>query len=224
LPARPNRPKLASGPKPYCTRNRVFLIAPLATESPRKNPFPYDALASGRGVYAYANGNPISGRDPLGLFDWPSLPQGVVNASAGIGDSALALFFLNGQSIRNALNINGGVNTCSSSYQGGQIAGIVGGFATGAGELELLNRSLASEAQLAQVLARDGLPILGAGTGTALGDAARLAAEYGGSAADWVKVTSESYTSASGLQFEIHAFQNAIIDAVVEAKTVITKW
>jgi hypothetical protein len=175
-------------------------------------------------VYAYANGNPISGRDPLGLFDWPSLPQGVVNASAGIGDSALALFFLNGQSIRNALNINGGVNTCSSSYQGGQIAGIVGGFATGAGELELLNRSLASEAQLAQVLARDGLPILGAGTGTALGDAARLAAEYGGSAADWVKVTSESYTSASGLQFEIHAFQNAIIDAVVEAKTVITKW
>ena len=134
------------------------------------------------------------------------------------------MFFLNGQSIRNALNINGGVNACSGSYRGGQIAGIIGGFATGAGELELLNRSLASEAQLAQVLAGEGLPILGAGTGTALGDAARLAAEYGGSAADWVKVTSESYTSASGLQFEIHAFQNAVIDAVVEAKTVITKW
>jgi hypothetical protein len=59
------------------------------------------------------------------------------------------------------------------------------------------------------------------GTGTALGDAARLAAEYGGSAADSVKVTSESYASASGLQFEIHAFQNAIIDAVVEVKAVI---
>ena len=159
-----------------------------------------------------------------GLFDCPSLPQAGVDALAGLGDAALGMFFLNGQKIRNALHISGGANQCSADYKGGQAAGFIGGFATGAGELELLNVSLASEAQLAQVVAGEGLPILGAGTGTALGDAARLEAEYGGSAADWAKVTSESYTGSSGLQFEIHAFQNAIIDAVVEAKTVITKW
>jgi hypothetical protein len=75
------------------------------------------------------------------LWDWPSLPQSVVNASAGIGDAAISLVslgLLNGQSIRNALDINGGVNTCSSSYKGAQAAGIIGGFFTGAGEVEAL--------------------------------------------------------------------------------------
>ncbi len=66
----------------------------------------------GRTVYAYANGNPISNVDPLGLIDWHSLPQGFVNASAG-------------------------VDACSESYQGGQLAGFIGAFATGEGEVNL---------------------------------------------------------------------------------------
>jgi hypothetical protein len=58
-----------------------------------------------------------------------------VNASAGLGD---ALLLNQGARLRRLLNIDGGVNSCSRSYQGGQLAGIVGGFITGEGELEAL--------------------------------------------------------------------------------------
>jgi hypothetical protein len=86
-------------------------------------------------VYAYASGNPVSRIDPLGLWDWPSLPQSVVNASAGLGD---ALLLNQGQRLRNLLNINGGVDSCSASYHGGQLAGIIGGFVSGEGEAEIV--------------------------------------------------------------------------------------
>jgi RHS repeat-associated protein len=122
----------------YYYRNRYYSpqLARFISEDPI-------GLGGGTNFYAYANGNPINLIDPLGLascwaFDCPSLPQGVVDTAAGIGDAALALFFLNGQSIRNALNINGGVNTCSGGYQVGQLAGIIGGFATPEGELNLV--------------------------------------------------------------------------------------
>jgi hypothetical protein len=55
----------------------------------------------------------------------------VVNASAGIGD---ALLLDQGARLRGLLGIDGGVNTCSASYKGGQVAGIVGSFADGEGE------------------------------------------------------------------------------------------
>jgi hypothetical protein len=57
-----------SGPKSIYTRSRVFVHPSLVAESPRKNAFPYDELASGRGVYGYVGGNPASSLDPLGLY------------------------------------------------------------------------------------------------------------------------------------------------------------
>jgi hypothetical protein len=52
--------------------------------------------------------------------------------------------------------------------------------------------------------------------------AARLAAEYGGSAEDWVKVTSSHYKSPiDGSNFETHAYVNLKTGQVVGAKTKI---
>jgi uncharacterized protein RhaS with RHS repeats len=94
-------------------------------------------------IYSYVGGNPLSNIDPLGLascglFDCPSLPQGVVNAAAGIGD---ALLLEQGARLRNLLNINGAVDTCSASYKGGQVAGIIATFTTGEGEATVLTNA-----------------------------------------------------------------------------------
>lgn len=84
----------------------------------------------GRAVYAYANGDPVENVDPLGLFDWPSLPPWLYNSSVGIADT---LSMGIGPLLREEYGISG-PDTCSSSYEVGQAAGIIGGFVTGEGE------------------------------------------------------------------------------------------
>ena len=70
----------------------------------------------------------ISGIDPYGLFDitnpadWPSIPQPVLDGVTGFGDS-----FLIPELIRDALDIDGGVNQCSAAYRGGKATGFVVG-------------------------------------------------------------------------------------------------
>jgi hypothetical protein len=62
--------KLASGPKPICTRMRVFVAHSLAAESLRKSLTRYDELVSGRTMYAYVGATPLQSVDPLGLLQW----------------------------------------------------------------------------------------------------------------------------------------------------------
>jgi hypothetical protein len=64
-------------------------------------------------IYSYVSGNPILLIDPYGLYDWPSLPQGVIDYSAGFGDT-LSFGFSN--AIRNGTGTNGVVDKCSKQF------------------------------------------------------------------------------------------------------------
>lgn len=86
-----------------------------------------------------------------------------------------------------------------------------------------LNKSLANEAQLADLVKNGGMSVAGHGAKKELRDAPRLVAEYGGNASDWSKVTSESYKAADGTIFEIHAYRNAVTGQLVEPKSIPLK-
>lgn len=85
-----------------------------------------------------------------------------------------------------------------------------------------LTKSLASEQQMSEITSGSGTRIAGPGAGAPLRVAGRLASEYGGSAGDWVKVTSSHYKSPiDGSSFETHAYVNLRTGQVVEPKTKI---
>jgi hypothetical protein len=56
-----------------------------------------------------------------------------------------------------------------------------------------------------------GTPLAGAGTGTKLRAAERLAEDYGGAPQDWAKMGSSSYRGADGFQFQTHWYENPAV-------------
>jgi len=89
-------------------------------------------------LYAYVRNNPVNLIDPLGLWAiGDPLPQGLVDFSAGFGDTLTSGFGLTNlfglpsltEAARKGLNSNGVVDPCSGAYKGGELAGYAWGIA-----------------------------------------------------------------------------------------------
>ena len=80
-------------------------------------------------LYGYVFADPVNFIDPTGLWAWGDpLPQGVVDAAAGFGDT---ISFGATDVIRDWRGTNGAVDKSSGEYSGGQWAGVAYGFAAG---------------------------------------------------------------------------------------------
>jgi RHS repeat-associated protein len=171
-------------------------------------------------LYAYVRNDPVNRTDPDGrvaetLWDIASLALSVGQfvQSPSIGNAIGVVVDAAAAAIP---GIPGGVGALRAM---GNAAEVGKDVASSAAQAVKLEKSLASEAQTAKVLAGEGEKIAGAGTKTELKDAPRLAAEHGGKASDWSKVSGGSHVAKDGTKIQTHGYQNSKTGQVVEPKT-----
>lgn len=182
-------------------------------------------LAGGLNTFGYADANPLSYVDPTG-----EIPLWFVGAlMGGMLDLGIQLAVHRGnwdcvdtrQLLASAAFgvIGGGAGgQILSSVLKRQTGLVAKSGATGAESAASglrLNKSLASQAQMGEA----GTTMAGAGARVPFRDAQRVAREYGGNAADWVKKTSSSHTARDGATFETHWVENIRTGQRVEFKT-----
>jgi len=178
-------------------------------------------IAGGLNVFGYANGDPITYSDPLGLCppedDEPcSNFQRLANWGAERGSSTIINIAAGLEAARAAGNvfIGGG---CGGGYSCGMAPAVAPGFPSSALNSLRLSKQLASQAQMAE----EGIIIAGGESGAVFRQAGRYAAEYGGRAVDWVKKTSTSFTAADGATFQIHWVENIRTGLRTAFKTIL---
>jgi RHS repeat-associated protein/uncharacterized repeat protein (TIGR01451 family) len=115
-------------------------------------------------LYAYAGNNPVNFTDALGLWwTWGDpIDQGILDLATGFGDGFSALGFSPSRYIRNAWDVDGGVNKCSAAYGTGKfLGGLAQDSVVPAGRLGYMAETvkLGAEAQVARtaVAARNAL-------------------------------------------------------------------
>jgi len=182
-------------------------------------------------LYSYVGNDPLNRTDPTGLCSFvPCTPTDGVVATGGanlsLSERTAGAAIVAGAmpvagtalSVRDAINNPSKLNIAVavvSVLPAGKVASDAV-LATNAVKLE---KQLASESQLSKVMSGEGTPIAGAGTGTELREADRLAADHGGNASDWSKVDGGNHVASDGTKIETHAYQNQQTGQVVEPKT-----
>ena len=82
-----------------------------------------------------------------------------------------------------------------------------------------LQKQLANEEQVGELVGGGGQSMAGAGGRVPIRDVDRLVGQYGGSASDYAKIRSSSFKAADGTSFEVHAYRNVRTGEVFELKT-----
>lgn len=177
--------------------------------------------------YAYARNNPLKYVDPDGrlaidALDWWSYQQ----SSKGFSEAFSS--FLANPSMGTGLTAAARFVEASADAVGVLIPGVpavaghlkrIANWGSNAADLVRLEKSLASESQVAQAMSGGGRIIAGAGSRAVFRDLDRIVKTYGGEAADWVKKSSSKYVARDGSVFEVHWVENLRTGKKVELKT-----